>query len=331
MKLFIKEHLWIICLYLISFIGLTGLYNALGGFEQGIGYFIFLNIFLLACFLVYRYMSLKPLLRKLSVQPDKLDELLILEPRSSLEEAFARTMMQHRMLFTREINQLQRTHEDYKLLLNEWVHQMKTPVSVISLLSQRNEEHPDFQKVRIESQRLEHYLSQLLTYIRLDDYQKDFKIEKLLLNQTMKEIVNELKPYFIARSVYPKVFIPDDWTVYSDKKWLKSALYQIMNNAVKYSRRGKSVQITAMSTDDGIHLTITNEGIGIPKSDLRSVFDKFYTGETGREQGESSGLGLYIARQITERLGHPIQVTSEPGKETSFTISFLRSAHSIKP
>ncbi|WP_152393421.1 sensor histidine kinase [Paenibacillus guangzhouensis] len=322
MKLFIKEHLWIVVLYLVSFIGLVTVYHWLGGFEAGIGYFIFLNIFLLACVLIYRYFALKPLLNKLSVQPDQLDELLILEPRTSLEHAFARTMIQYRMLLSSEINQLERKQEDYRHMLDTWVHQMKTPVSVISLLSERNEENSDFQKVRVESRRLEYNLAQLLTYIRLDGYERDFKIDHIPLLQIVKEVVNELKPYFIARSVFPKVNIPEHVLIYSDKKWLKRALYQIMNNAIKYSDAEKSVHMTAVATPNGIELSVTNVGIGIKKSDIRRVFDKYYTGDTGREQGESSGIGLYMARQITTMLGHTIQVVSEPGHETTLTVTF---------
>lgn len=322
MKLFIKDHLWVIMLYGMTFIGLALLYNVLDGFEIGMGYFIFLSMSLLGCFLIYRYLTMIKLYRKLSERPTKLDELVIPNPRSSLETAFTRMMQQYKLLFNQEVNDVKQTQLEYKMMLHHWIHQMKTPVSVISLLSQSNEDHPDFEKVSFEAERLDYNLYQMLTYLRLDEFEKDIKIESLQLKSIVIEVINELKPFFIARSVYPKVLISSELTISSDKKWLKSALYQIVNNAIKYSTSGKSVHITANASNNQTELMISNEGIGIKKSDIRRIFDKFYTGSIGRQFGESTGLGLYITRQIFDMLEHRVDVKSQPGELTSFTVTF---------
>ena len=74
---------------------------------------------------------------------------------------------------------------------------------------------------------------------------------------------------------------------------------------------GKKVYLTAACTEQGILLTVRDEGIGIPSSDLNRVTKAFFTGENGRLTGESTGMGLYIASEVCDRLGHPLKIESE--------------------
>ncbi|WP_034867793.1 sensor histidine kinase [Clostridium lundense] len=322
MKLFLKDNLGIIILYIINFTALVFFYNKLGGFEENMAYFVFLSLFFLMCFLVYKYILNKQIYEKLSEKPEGIEDMLTIDPHSPLEEAFFKTMQEYMKLHNKDMNSMKNSQKEYKVMLNNWVHQMKTPVSVINLLAQNNYDNDDFQKVVLETRRIDYNLSQILTFLRIDDFANDMKIEKVNLKAVVLEVINELKEFFIAQSVFPKLSIPQDLSINTDKKWIKYAIYQIINNAIKYSEKNKTVYINGFVEEDMVVLEIRNKGIGIKKSDINRIFDLFFTGDNGRIFGESTGVGLYIVKKILDILDHKINVKSEPGEETAFYIYF---------
>ncbi|MCB2314029.1 sensor histidine kinase [Clostridium tagluense] len=250
MKLFLKDIMGFVILYIVSFIALVFLYKKLDGFEQNMGYFIFLSSFLLFCFLIYRYISNRQLYRKLSEKPEHIEDMLTQDTHSELEKAFSKNMQEYMKLYNSEINSLENAQKEYKIMLNQWVHQMKTPISVINLLAENNMDNTDFQKVIFQTQRLDYDLLQILTFLRMDDFAKDMKIENINLKETVLQVVNELKEFFIIQSVFPKVSIPTELIINTDKKWLKYAIYQIINNAIKYSDKNKIVNINSYVEKD---------------------------------------------------------------------------------
>ncbi|MGH4123562.1 MAG: sensor histidine kinase [Clostridium sp.] len=322
MKLFLKDIMGFVILYMVSFIALVFLYKELDGFEQNMGYFIFLSLFLLFCFLIYRYISNKQFYKMLSEKPEHIEDMLTQNAHSELEKAFSKNMQEYMKLYNSEINSLENAQKEYKIMLNQWVHQMKTPISVINLIAENNADNTDFQKVIFQTQRLDYDLLQILTFLRMEDFAKDMKIENINLKGTVLEVVNELKEFFIIQSVFPKVSIPRELIINTDKKWLKYAIYQIINNAIKYSDKNKVVNLNSYAEKDMIILEITNEGVGIKKSDINRVFNLFFTGDNGRIFGESTGVGLYIVKKIMDLLGHKIYVKSQPGEQTTFYMHF---------
>ena len=100
------------------------------------------------------------------------------------------------------------------------------------------------------------------------------------------------------------------------------AMYQIVNNAIKYSDPNKQVSFEVIYRGEHWQLGITNEGVGIASYDRSKIFELFYTGENGRCYGESTGVGLYMTKNIIDFLGHKITVESVPGKCTTFWIIF---------
>ncbi|RXI60790.1 sensor histidine kinase [Clostridium tetani] len=322
MKLFLKDNLGMIILYIINFIVLAFFYNKLGGFKENMSYFIFLSLFFLMCFLVYKYILNKQIYKKLSEKPKSMDDMLTIDPHSPLEEAFFKTIQEYMKLYNKDINFMKNSQKEYKIMLNNWVHQMKTPVSVINLLAQNNYDNEDFQKVALENRRIDYNLSQILTFLRIDDFANDMKIEKVNLKIVALEVVNELKEFFITQSVFPKLSISQNLSINTDKKWIKYAIYQIVNNAIKYSKKNGTVYINGFVEEDMVVLEIINRGIGIKKSDINRIFDVFFTGDNGRTFGESTGVGLYIVKKVLDILDHKISVKSKPGEETIFYIYF---------
>lgn len=322
MKLFIKDHLPIIFLYIITFFGLFILYDWLNGFSNNKGYFIFISLILLLLFLSYRYFTQKQVYKQLSSKPEKLEDMLIQHPRSILEEAYSESMLHYIQLYHYEMNHLKNKQKDYQTMVNHWVHQIKTPVSVVNMLAQMNEGNESFIKVKQEINKINYNLSQILAYFRTEDFSADLKIEKTLLREVILEVINDLKEFFISNSVYPSVSVCENLSVYTDKKWLKIVLYQVISNAIKYSDKNKKVYIHIEMKEEIVILNIMNEGIGIEQSDLNRVFDLFFTGENGRRYGESTGMGLHIVKKILDMLNHEYKIESTVNETTTFFIFF---------
>ena len=112
--------------------------------------------------------------------------------------------------------------------------------------------------------------------------------------------------------------------VLTDAKWLEFILNQIINNSIKYKRDDTESCIKIKSEEDKekIYLTIYDNGIGIPESDITRVFEKSFTGENGRAKAKSTGMGLYIAKKLCVKLGHRIEIESEAGSFTRVVIAF---------
>jgi len=123
----------------------------------------------------------------------------------------------------------------------------------------------------------------------------------------------------------PKVEIDKSIQVYSDSKWLKYILEQVITNAVKYSRdKGKYITINTSENDEYVKLNIIDQGVGILKKDINRVFDLFFTGHNGRKFGESTGMGLYIVKKVCEYLQHEVFIESKVNEGTEVTIAFKK-------
>src|SRR5699024_3907571 len=153
--------------------------------------------------------------------------------------------------------------------------------------------------------------------------EEDFHIEKVHLLRLFEEIQKENRRLFIRNKVYPKLMRQEGFTVESDEKWLFFIINQIISNAIKYTD-GRSYEIhfsIYQEKGKGI-FEIKDFGVGIPQTDLKRIFNPFYTGENGRRFRESTGVGLYIVKEVATYLGHQIQVESKVNEGTSFKIIF---------
>lgn len=322
MKLFIRHHISFIILFILVFICLGFIIEVLGGIENNFKYFIFLSFFQLFIFLFIKYFRNYRIYNVLSNKPKELKDMLLDNPKSNLEEKFSRNQREYFKIFNNKILELENIQKEYKTFIDQSIHQMKTPLSVISMISQNNGEDEDFKKVLAQVNNLDYYLSQTLNFLRLSDIEKDIQIEKINLKSLVVEVINELKDFFILNSIYPSVNIDENIFVFTDKKQIENVVYQITNNGIKYGKKNSKLIFDLESDAGNIALNITNEGIGIISSDIDRVFDIFYTGENGRIYGESSGVGLYIVKKVLDLLSHDIGIKSIPNEKTTFSIYF---------
>lgn len=281
-----------------------------------------ISLVLLASFLLIRYLMRQRYLIKISQLPKTMED--VLQKNAKTPEAIQAEKYMHELyrLYKHELQSLYAGQKRHDQFMNQWVHQMKTPISVIELLLQ--DERPlDKKNVQEEIDRLRRGLDMVLVNARLENFEEDMQVEQIALKTIVTATVNENKRLFITKRVFPEIHIEDDIIVASDSKWLRFIIGQFVTNAVKYTfEANKKIVITAVKKDDHVQLSICDEGIGIPASDLSRVTKAFFTGENGRKTGESTGMGLYLAKEVCEKLGHELNITSEVEKGTVVTVTF---------
>lgn len=324
MKLFLKDNKGYIIIYFISLLITLTYINLLGSLNVKESFYIsIVNTFILITFLCVRYYKHRKIYTLLNKKIDNLNQSVINLGNSVLGEAISDILKQMNNLYSINIIDKNKKHQEHLMFINQWIHQMKTPLSIIQLKMQEDEGERPLEEIGEDVYKLNKGLNMAMYFARLDSFEKDFVIEKISLYDLVIGKVNEEKTMFIKNRIKPVVEIDKNIKIYSDFKWIKFILEQLIINGIKYSRDvGKELIIKAEENFEYVKLTIIDQGIGISKKDVRRVFDAFFTGENGRKFGESTGMGLYIVKKVCDNLGHGISIESNLGFGTIVTVKF---------
>lgn len=326
MKLFFKELKSYIFIYYLGLI-ITLIYCNLMSFieTKEILYILIVNTFIISCFAIYKYIKTKKTYEVFEKGINTLEESLLELDNSILGKNISSILNQQYEQYITNLQEQKKIHSEHLTFINHWIHQMKTPVSVINLQLQDYEGEEISYNIQPELDKLDKGLNMAMYFARLEEFQKDFLVEKINIYDEVVDIVNKEKRLFIKNRIIPKVNIDSSLSVYTDKKWIKFVIEQIIINGVKYSKNyGKYLTIKNRENSKYIIIDIVDEGIGIPQKDIMRVFEPFFTGENGRKYGESTGMGLYIVKKVCDNLGHTIEIESELGKGTKVSILFKK-------
>ena len=324
MKIFFKEYRGYIFTYYLGLI-ITLVYCNMMSYISMIEilYTLVFNTFIITCFIVYKYISNKKTYYIFENGINTLEESLIELDKSCIGKNISSLLNDQYKLYITSLQKEKKIHKDHLIFINHWIHQMKTPVSVINLHLQDYEDEEIASNIQPELDKIDKGLNMAMHFARLDEFQKDFLVEKVNLYNEIIDIINKDRRLFIKNKIIPKVELEKDLIVYTDKKWIKFVIEQVIINGVKYSKNnGKYLTIKSRISGKYTVLDIIDEGIGIPNKDIKRIFDPFFTGKNGRKYGESTGMGLYISKEVCNNLGHNIEVTSEINKGTQVSIIF---------
>ncbi len=202
-----------------------------------------------------------------------------------------------------------------------WVHQIKTPISALYMILQSMDSSEYKKIMNQELFKIEEYVEMVLNYLRLESMSDDLRLEEYCLNEIVHDVVKKYAVIFINKKI--SLDLEElDYKMITDKKWINFVLEQILSNALKYTNNGKiSVYMDKKRTDT---LIIKDTGIGIKKEDIFRVFERGFTGYNGRMNKKSTGIGLYLCKEILNNLSNKIFITSEVGKGTEVAIDFSR-------
>lgn len=243
-----------------------------------------------------------------------------------------------------------------------WVHQIKTPISAMKLLLEAEREElgqlmcdeeqsqcqtadmsggnisatglndaakqqaafkelsDNLDSFEDELFRIEEYVGMALQYQRVSSTENDFVLEKVSVDGVIRDTIKKYAKIMIRRHIGIN-YSGTKKQVYTDEKWLAFILEQVLSNAIKYTPKG-FVTIETAEEKDRFFITIKDTGIGIKAEDLPRVFEKGYTGYNGHADKKATGIGLYLCRQMADKLGHTIRMESELGKGTKVWIGF---------
>ena len=214
---------------------------------------------------------------------------------------------------------------DNKEYIEMWIHEVKRPLASL-VLTLNNQKNILDRKTKNILKRLEDYVDQVLYYVRSENAEKDYFIKEVDLSKVIKNVGIKNMDDLLDNKVE---FIVDktNYKVFTDSKWLEFILNQIINNSIKYKRNidNSYIKIYVKDTINTTTLIIEDNGIGIKSSDIRQVFDKTFTGTNGREKTTSTGMGLYIAKNLCKKLGHKIEIESKENEYTRVFITFAKN------
>ena len=237
----------------------------------------------------------------------------------------------------------EKEERERRLFVSNVSHELRTPLtSVKSYLEALDEGAlsepvaPDFIKVSLdETNRMMRMVTDLLHLSRIDNATSHLDVELINFTAFITFILNrfdkiraqdEEKKYEIVRD-YP---ITSVW-IEIDTDKMTQVIDNILNNAIKYSPDGGKITVSMKTTDDQMILSISDQGLGIPKEDLPKIFDRFYRGDKARSRAQGgTGLGLAIAKEIVKQHNGFIWAKSEYGKGSTFTIVLPYDRDAVK-
>lgn len=304
---------------------------------SNITYALILSSIFLGIFLFIDYRKKKKFYNSISSILDKekdLTHIFNIPDNISIEyDSFKEILINNYGDYIDTLERYRKSAETQNYFNNRWIHQMKTPVSVIKLILENEKDKKldgntkkNYESIAEEIEKLSHGLEMALYTLRVSNFEVDFKVEDVSLFQIVRSIINENKNAFIVNSIYPKIISEEDIIIKSDKKWIKFVVNQIISNSIKYSKvkdsNNKPINIKVYDEGEKTVLSIEDKGVGIPKQDLDRIFEPFFTGKNGRRYLESTGMGLYLVKDICDKLGHDIFIESIEGEGTIARIIF---------
>lgn len=231
-------------------------------------------------------------------------------PKTLMEEDYTNLILNLNKEYKTYISKSDIAKSDMIDYYTMWVHQIKTPISAMKLLIQTSESEIS-SDLSSELFKIEQYVEMVLSYIRLGSNENDFVIKEYDLDNIVRQAIRKYAPLFIRKKINLD-FQPTTYKVLTDEKWLVFVIEQLLSNAIKYTNKGK-ISIYPLENKK---LVIEDTGIGISKEDIPRIFDKGFTGYNGRTDKKATGLGLYLCKNILDKLSHKISIESEVGVKT---------------
>ena len=232
---------------------------------------------------------------------------------SDIKDENERLLNENKNLKSEMLNQ----KDDLNAYFLMWLHQIKTPMTVSKLLLEKPDETTNT-KLKMQLMYIEQYINMAMNYLKMIDYSTDMDITQVNLDDIIKNLLKKYSLLFIHNHISLE-YQSNLTYVVSDSQWLTILIEQILSNALKYTENGK---IAIQYLEDKHALEIRDTGIGIRSEDIPKIFDRGYSGFNGRMNEKSSGLGLYLARKISERLNIQIEVESKLSKGSVFRLVF---------
>ena len=217
--------------------------------------------------------------------------------------------------------------QELQSLVSDISHQVKTPLSNLKMVTDTllikpvtDQERIDFlQGIRSQTDKLDFLFQALVKTSRLETGAIRLEKRDGLLFDTLAQAMSGIVYSAEKKEITVTVDCPEGLLLSHDSKWTAEALFNLLDNAVKYTPAGGRISVSVEQWEMYVKLDVTDTGKGISESNQASVFRRFYREEEVHDQ-PGVGIGLYLAREIITRQGGYIKVVSETGKGSTFSV-----------
>lgn len=325
-KLYWKQQLPCLLLNFSCMIGSAIFLWITGNSLDSIVLILIIWLVILALFFAKRYHDRKVQLDQLLKLAEQMEERYLIsevmeKPERADDQVYYQLLKMAGKSMLEQIGEVKRERTEYKEYVEQWVHEIKTPITAMKLLC---ENHPSewAKALLVELEKTNCFTEQALYYARSEHTEKDYSVREIRLFDVVHQAIAENKYLLLQNRVSIEIQETDD-TVYSDEKWICFMLDQLIVNAVKYRTAQPVLKFYTERRNDQVVLCVQDNGIGIDAGDLPRIFEKGFTGKNGRETGQNAtGIGLYLCKRLCDKLDIGISAVSASGG-TTIRLSFL--------
>lgn len=228
----------------------------------------------------------------------------------------------------REVGESRRREREHREYVETWVHEVKTPLAAARLMV-GNAEGAAPTGLSAELDRVDALVEQALFFARSTCVEKDFRVRTCDVRALVHEAVKSRAPALVGAHVAIDMEGLDGLSVYADAKWVVFILGQLVDNAVKYRVQGRAACICFSArrenggrADERVTLEVRDNGCGVPLADVGRVWEKGFTGANGRTHARSTGIGLYLVRELCSKMGLSVNLSSAVGCWTCVCLGF---------
>jgi len=217
---------------------------------------------------------------------------------------------------------------EYREYIEHWVHEIKIPITGIKLICE-NDKSENHKRIMSQLELIESVVEKVLYFARMSSVEKDYIIREVDLKEVVRNVLISNKQILMYNNVMVDIESLNA-VVNSDSKWIEFIIKQIISNSIKYrSDREPHIIIESVSYNQRVLLRIKDNGIGIRESEIKRIFEKGFTGTNGRKNNNSTGMGLYLCKELCQKLGVSLEVESIRNLHTTICLSFPQNS-SIK-
>lgn len=320
--LFFKSRInWIIWIVFINLVMLGISYIDYDISADSVWYIVVLNLGMSIIFIIITFFKES----RLTKHFEKNKEIEEIKHKDLAETPFQQQIVDYlyRNITTQKDKVLEQQVQinNHEQSITEFVHDIKTPVTALKLIIDQEQDAQRKQALLYEWSRINEMLDKQLYLTRLETQNKDMYFDYVSLKRMVIDEIQLTRHISQIKGIGFELNFTDDFNVYTDLKWCRMMIRQILSNSLKYSENNM-IEISGKLTDNHITLEIKDHGRGISQKDLPRIFDRGYTSTANRNETTSSGMGLYLVDSVKSQLGIEIKVDSVVGKRTTFSLIF---------
>lgn len=316
---YLLSQKWLILMYVLLMIFFTLITLVDPVVQLHISSLLYIEGIALVIFFVYvgfDYYREKSFFEELKRRSDLNEYLTFPETKYDDNGLFIQILKKQQDQHLKNLEAMKVERKEWQDYMTSWFHEIKTPIAVSRMTYETDGSRESLEE---EMDKIEHFIEQALYFSRLNDFHKDYLIQEIDLERIVKEAVKMHTKTFLAKKISINLDM-QQLEVLTDKKGLLFILNQLVSNSLKYTDCHGCISITIEKRNRS--LRIKDSGSGIAAEDLPRVFDRGFTGKNGRRHHSSTGMGLYLAKNTAEKLGHKLTLSSEKDIYTEAIIHF---------